>query len=330
MTDKEAPVAEPVAGPPTEEAKRALRTAFGTFPTGVTVITTRQSDGTPRGFTANSFSSVSLDPPMLLICIAKTAHSCDVFAAADHFAVNILSEAQKSVSGLFASRQPDKFEQADWYEGAASMPLLSKSLASFVCSSEQRVDAGDHIVLIGRVVDYTTTQGAPLGYYAGNYFSVAMDKPLVAAATRAGNVRIGVILRQDEEVLLEKSEDGKLSLPHAPDGAASMAGLNKSLQMAGLKPSPQALYSVYEDSAAGQQCIFYHGTAEGAAPENMVFIPLDAIPMDQIANLAERSMLARYAREYRFGSFSIYEGDQTSGTVHHVSLKTPSTIELET
>ena len=87
------------------------------------MITTRQADGTPRGFTANSFTSVSLDPPLLLVCLAKSARSVDVFSEALHFAVNILAEDQKAVSGLFASRTPDKFQQCDWRPGHAEMPL---------------------------------------------------------------------------------------------------------------------------------------------------------------------------------------------------------------
>lgn len=152
--------------------KHALRSAFGAFATGVTVVTTRQADGTPRGFTANSFTSVSLEPAILLICIGKSAHSCDVFTQADHFAVNILSTAQKTTSGLFASTRPDKFDQTDWFSGHANMPLLTGSLASFVCRRHNMIDAGDHVVLLGQVQDYAQNDGMPLGYYGGGYFTV--------------------------------------------------------------------------------------------------------------------------------------------------------------
>src|SRR5690348_18311076 len=91
-----------------------LRRAFGTFMTGVTVITTHGADGSPRGFTANSFTSVSLDPPLLLVCIGKGAASLDTFLHADGFAVSILAEAQKEASGIFASKRPDKFAAVAW------------------------------------------------------------------------------------------------------------------------------------------------------------------------------------------------------------------------
>ena len=93
---------------------KELRNAFGAFLTGVTVVTTREKGGIPRGFTANSFTSVSLDPPMLLICVDKTAESFDVFVESPGFAVNILAEEQLETSGLFSSKRPDKFDITGW------------------------------------------------------------------------------------------------------------------------------------------------------------------------------------------------------------------------
>ena len=122
---------------------RALRNALGCFPTGVTVITTRQDDGTPRGFTANSFSSVSLDPPLLLVSIAKTAASLPVFEAAGHFAVNVLGDGQRAVSALFAGRSPEKFAQTEWRPGIHGAPLIDGSLTWFECARHQAVEAGE-------------------------------------------------------------------------------------------------------------------------------------------------------------------------------------------
>ncbi|QCO55472.1 cag pathogenicity island protein Cag11 [Pseudorhodobacter turbinis] len=323
--DTQTYLAEPAPVPMSDEEKRSLRNAFGAFPTGVTVVTTRQPDGTPRGFTANSFTSVSLDPPMLLICIAKNAYSCETFMAADHFAVNILSEDQKNVSGLFASRQPDKFENADWYAGHADMPVISGSLASLVCSQEKSVDAGDHIILIGRVEDYATNVGAPLGYHGGSYFRVGAEDPLVKAAARASNVRIGAVLRRDQEIMLLKAADGTFALPCAPDGTHSHEGLLAYLTDQGLQPGPQTLYAVYEDTAAGATGIFYHGTMQGNASASAEFAPINALPFDRISNASERRMLQRYAKEYEHGSFGIYQGNQDTGTVHQLAPVTPQT-----
>ena len=150
----------------------ALRSAFGKFATGITIITTCQSDGTPRGITANSFTSVSLDPPMLLICIAKSAFSKSVFSECEHFVVNILSDAQKDLSMLFATKSAEKFEQAEYEKSINAMPVLKGTLANFICQRRKSVDAGDHLVIFGEVIDFRSRTGSPLLYFGGEYCSI--------------------------------------------------------------------------------------------------------------------------------------------------------------
>lgn len=153
---------------------RALRDAFGRFATGVTVVTTRDAGGgAPRGFTANSFSSVSLDPPLALICVGSNVYSAPVFRAAPHFAINILCADQQDVSAIFASHADDKFEQTDWYEGPHGVPLLPGSLATLVCAQHRLVEAGDHVILIGEVLETQTRDAPPLAYHRGKYVSIA-------------------------------------------------------------------------------------------------------------------------------------------------------------
>ncbi|MCQ0091608.1 flavin reductase family protein [Roseovarius sp. M141] len=299
----------------TDEDKRALRDAFGSFATGVTVVTTRQADGTPRGFTANSFASVSLDPPLLLVCIAKTALSCDIFAAADHFAVNILAEDQKAVSGLFASRAADKFDQSAWHAGPQDVPLLDGVLSSFACARHNLVDAGDHLVLIGRVISFEAAQRQPLGYFRGGYFSIGLEDTLVRAAAEAGNVAIGAVMAQDGKVLLNTAPDGALSIPKADSLSDLIAGLTR----AGLTPALGHLYAVFHDNQTGRQSIYYHGSVSGAPPAGMRFHALDDIAWDAVTSPTERSMLTRYRDEFRHGSFGIYQGDQIAGTVHRIA-----------
>ncbi|MFX0546636.1 flavin reductase family protein [Roseovarius sp. S1116L3] len=151
---------------------RALRAAFGRFATGVTVLTTREADGTPRGFTANSFSSVSLDPPLVLVCIGNNAHSGPAFRAAPHFAVNILGGAQKETGKLFASHRDDKFAKADWYAGTHDMPLMNGSLATLICAQHKLVEAGDHVILIGEVLETAISDGPALGYHRGEFITI--------------------------------------------------------------------------------------------------------------------------------------------------------------
>lgn len=295
---------------------KALRQAFGAFATGVTVITTRQPDGTPRGFTANSFTSVSLDPPLLLVCLAKTAHSADVFATAPHFAVNILAEDQKAVSGLFASRAPDKFDQCAWTPGPADVPLIDGSLAQFTCANQQLVDAGDHLILIGRVDHFTTSDGQPLGYFRGTYFSVGLERDLAEAAAATKGSRLGAVLACDGGVLLQVT-GGTLSLPLAPK--PTLDSLTADLTAKGLTPRIDFVYAAFDDRSTGGHAIYYHGEVTGPLPKGCVAIPLTDLAQAPIANPAEAQMLSRYAEDFRNGSFTLYHGTETSGQVRQIS-----------
>ena len=153
-----------------------LRRAFGTFVTGVTVVTARDAAGAPCGMTANSFASVSLDPPLLLVCIGFGATSCRVFRAASAFAVNLLHDAQQEISALFAARPADKFAAVGHRPGRTGAPILTDCLSWFDCSVHQRVDAGDHMVLIGRVEAFGAGAGAPLAFCRGRYASLGAPR----------------------------------------------------------------------------------------------------------------------------------------------------------
>jgi flavin reductase (DIM6/NTAB) family NADH-FMN oxidoreductase RutF len=298
---------------------KELRNAFGAFATGVTVITTRQNDGTPRGFTANSFTSVSLDPPLLLVCLAKSAHSCEVFAKAPYFAVNVLSEEQKALSGLFASRAADKFQQCNWSPGRADLPLLTGALAQFTCARHKLIDAGDHLILIGRVEDFSTGKGQPLGYFQGNYFSIGLEHDLVTAAASASNSRIGAVLACAGGVLLSSDGLGRLSLPLSPGPSPSLDALKASLVKKGLKPEIDFVYAAFDDRQTGSHAIYYHGYVTGDAPDGYRIVSLTDLATVDLANAAEAQMLVRFAADFRNGTFSIYHGNETTGSVRQVS-----------
>ena len=148
-----------------------LREAFGNFTTGVTIITTVQADGLPRGFTANSFTSVSLEPPLLLVCVSKNALSHQVFMETDYFAINVLAKDQEPISTLFSTQSEKKFQSDKWDMGKNNMPILRGSLSNFVCFKNKAMDAGDHTILIGEVIDCMTNSGKPLLYFKGKYVS---------------------------------------------------------------------------------------------------------------------------------------------------------------
>ncbi|CAM8672618.1 alpha/beta fold hydrolase [Sphingobium sp.] len=149
---------------------RTLRDALGCFATGVTVVTTLDRDGNPVGLTANSFTSVSLDPPLLLVCLANGAGSLPAFLAASHFVVNVLHIGQQPVSGRFASRTEDRFGQTDCEIWDSGVPVIRHSLASFECARDTVHDAGDHKILVGRVqrVQFEPHRD-PLLYFRGKY-----------------------------------------------------------------------------------------------------------------------------------------------------------------
>lgn len=148
---------------------RALRNALGAFATGVTIVTARGDDGEPVGFTANSFTSVSLEPPLLLVCLAHKAFSYGIFKKAESFAVNVLEAGQEEIAMRFATRGVDKFGLTDWHPGERGAPLIAGCLARFDCAMHQRVVAGDHDILMGQVIGFSRHEGSALVYHHGTF-----------------------------------------------------------------------------------------------------------------------------------------------------------------
>jgi flavin reductase (DIM6/NTAB) family NADH-FMN oxidoreductase RutF len=153
-----------------------LRRTLGSFLTGVAVATTLDEKGNPKGFTANSFTSVSLDPPLVLVCVDKSAGCYPAFAATSHFAINILCDAQQHVSRAFASKSSDKFAGMAWVSGITGSPLFPDSAAWLDCGLHNRVEAGDHLIVIGRVLSFGHSPATrPLGYHRGSYIAVGRE-----------------------------------------------------------------------------------------------------------------------------------------------------------
>jgi flavin reductase (DIM6/NTAB) family NADH-FMN oxidoreductase RutF len=149
--------------------KRSLRNALGRFATGVTVVTTRTQDGKFEGVTANSFSAVSLEPPLVLWSLRCEAPSLPAFLASNCFAVNVLSKEQARISRHFATPQPNKFEGVEFKLGVDGCPIFERSPAIFECRTQTKVEGGDHIILIGRVVRVHHCNAAPLVFASGQY-----------------------------------------------------------------------------------------------------------------------------------------------------------------
>ena len=147
----------------------SLRQALGTFATGVTVVTCRDGDGTAVGLTVNSFSALSLEPPLVLWSLRLASPSLAAFDAATHFAINVLAEGQVDVSRRFASAVAQKFHDGLWHEGVQRLPLLAGSAAVIECERESLQTAGDHRLYIGRVLKLQSQALPPLVYHGGHY-----------------------------------------------------------------------------------------------------------------------------------------------------------------
>ena len=300
---------------------RELRTAFGSFMTGVTIITTTGGDGSPRGFTANSFTSVSLEPPLLMVCIGKAAASVEIFRKAEGFAVNILAEQQKDISVLFSSKRADKFETAKWRVGPFGNPLIEGSAAWFDCARHTVIDAGDHIILMGYIEAFSYSDSNPLGYARGGYITLGLEEAAVNAASSSSRTVVGAILENEGKlILLPNGKPGVLTLPEVGRSGAhgSASQLRASLTREGIDATLGFLFAVFENPTTQEQCIYYRGEAVLHARGRPVLADFDAIPWDRLPDDTTRNMLKRYVEERRLGRFKVYSGDHERGVMKAV------------
>lgn len=155
---------------------RDLRNAFSQFATGVTVVTTLGPDGERIGVTANSFTSLSMDPPLVLWCPGRHLRSLPAFETASHFAINVLASDQQVLSKQFATGSTDKFDGVALREGVAGIPVLEGTLATFECETVARHEAGDHVIFIGQIRQYAHAAADPLVFHGGNYHGTTTQR----------------------------------------------------------------------------------------------------------------------------------------------------------
>jgi flavin reductase (DIM6/NTAB) family NADH-FMN oxidoreductase RutF len=146
-----------------------FRKAMSLFATGVTIITTRQASGAPWGFTANAFSSVSLNPPLVLFCVGNGGDSFAAVNSAEYFAVNFLSDGQENLSRRFAARLPERFEGVRFTEGSGGAPLLEGCLGWVQCRKVAVHAAGDHVIVVAEVLQAAFGEGNPLLFFRSAY-----------------------------------------------------------------------------------------------------------------------------------------------------------------
>ena len=145
-----------------------FKLAMSHFASGVTVVTTEHA-GKQYGMTVASFASLSLHPPLVLVCVEKSVKTHDAIVASGKFGVSILAQEQTGVSAQFASRSDDKFSGVDVTRGALGIPLISKSLTTLACSVRNSLPGGDHTIFVGEVVEAQTREGIPLLYFRSGY-----------------------------------------------------------------------------------------------------------------------------------------------------------------
>jgi flavin reductase (DIM6/NTAB) family NADH-FMN oxidoreductase RutF len=159
------------AQPPSFSAVE-FRAALGMFATGVTIVTARSPDGEVIGFTANSFNSVSLAPPLVLFSLSRAAGSLAVFSAGSHYAINVLAADQKALAERFAAKGADRWQGVTFDQGVGGAPLLHGAAASFECFNRSRYEEGDHVIFVGEVERCAWRPGAsPLLFHGGRYFT---------------------------------------------------------------------------------------------------------------------------------------------------------------
>ena len=150
---------------------------MGSYPTGVTIVTTTDPEGTPHGLTVNSFASVSLEPLLVLWCLDRRSSAMNAFQQSDGFAVHVLASDQKDLCWAFAGKEPDRFSKAQWTMSENKLPILAGALGVLECKKVQEIDGGDHVIFLGEVVNIRKEEKEPLLYFRRNVGAIPANWP---------------------------------------------------------------------------------------------------------------------------------------------------------
>jgi len=318
---------------------REFRGALGAFATGVTIVTTRDKDGHDVGLTANSFNSVSLEPPMVLWSLGKTALSLKAFADAKYFAVHILSIDQDALSSRFAKSGGDKFVGLAVGRGHGEAPLLDGCSARFQCRTAFQYDGGDHVIFVGEVVAFDHSGRPPLIFHGGRYGAViktmgaAQPEPRTATEGGFGEDFLGYLLGRahyqffarmrpelERRALREEEYTDILSILSLRDNL-TVAELNALVEFTGYHVTPEAVASLEargllaRDSQADPRVSL---TAQGRRTVIELVaiakaIEADAeVDLDQSERLVLRRLLKKVLRSTDPGLPSLWESDSSS------------------
>lgn len=297
---------------------KALRQAFGTFLTGVTVVTARSKTGELVGFTANSFTSVSMEPPLLLVCPGKSLGSYEIFNECSHFAVSVLAQDQQDISNHFAGFDGDRFADTDWEADEFGSPIIAGATTSFSCSTHQRVDAGDHLALFGEIHSFSSTGEEGLGYSNQGYFSLGLERGAGEAPATVRSFSVGAIVEADGEVLLQESEQGlRLPMVEVQSRTGALAAIREYFKQSDLSIDLGPAYSIFDNKKTGEYSVYFLASCDEAKASDIgKFIPLDSLSEANLASDSLQIMLNRYSLERHTGVFGLYLGDEDGGEVH--------------
>jgi len=152
---------------------KAFKQAMSRFPSGVVIVTTINPDGKKYGFTASAFSSLSLDPPLILVCLANSADCYNSFVTSDKFAVNVIGHQQHELAFKFATKGIEKFDGDEFKDGDSGLPIISNCIISLECITKHTYPGGDHEILVGEVQHAKVNEGNPTIWYEGSFRDIS-------------------------------------------------------------------------------------------------------------------------------------------------------------
>ncbi len=307
-----------------QSTQQDLRQILGKFLTGVTVVTTIDQHDVPVGFTANSFTSVSLDPPLILVCLAQSAGLASVFRRATSFAINILSVDQEVISNGFARKDADRFAQVAWQQKVTGSPVIEGCAAWLDCEMYEKIIAGDHVILIGKILDAEKMALYPLGYYQGRYCAIDLPEETLSLLERRKSVHstTGILVDHDDQLLFIEQSDGRFDVPRAePGGEGDESRINAAMTKLGIEVHNKVLFSVVEGRHHQRISIYYRCNVEPGEPlpSTAKYFKMEALPIDQLARPDLAHVLKRYLEEKNSGQFGIYVGDEHQGHIEQIA-----------
>ncbi len=300
-----------------------LRRAFGSFMTGVTVVTARADNGELVGFTANSFTSVSINPPLLLVCPGNHLSSFNVFNSVTHFSVSILAEGQEQVSNTFASASENRFEQVKWQADDNGCPLIEGASATFSCQVHQRYIAGDHLLLIGQILQLTTIDSPALGYCSDGYFSLSKERQANASSHADVTGVAGALIEYNGRILMCRTDsDNCVPTVEQSNSMGARSALQQYFEKMGLRISLGPVYSVYDDTVRKKRFTFLRARAESGDCNGLgSFETIGSLAKYNFSDRAQATMMARFAAESRIRTYGLYIGNAESGELHPLAEK---------